>query len=274
MPIYIDIHEAEGVTAADVAQAHALDLKFQDKHHVNYFKYWVNEKQSKIFCMCTAPNAEAADAVHRESHKMTASRIMEVTPEIADAFLGAAEIDGSGAALLPGSTELDPGTRTVLFTDIVGSTDMTGRLGDEQAMAFLDLHNEIMRAALRATGGREVKHTGDGIMAVFHSAAAAVHCGMKVQKDLARHRQEHPDQALQVRIGVAAGEPIERQNDFFGSAVQLAARLCAHAEPEQVLMSNAVAELCIGKALPLKDIGHVQLKGFGDPIHVHCVVFT
>lgn len=273
MPIYIDIHEMPGATAADVAKAHELDLRHQSKHNVNYFKYWVNEKQSKVFCMCTAPSAEAADAVHRESHGLTAARIMEVTPEIADAFLGAAEIDGSGVALMPGSAELDPGTRTVLFTDIVGSTDMTQRLGDEMAMTFLDLHNQIMRAALRATSGREVKHTGDGIMAVFSSAVGAVNCAIKVQKDLSQHRKDHPEQALQVRIGVAAGEPIERQNDFFGSAVQLAARLCAHAEPEQILMSNAVAELCIGKALPLKEIGPIALKGFSNLVHVHCVVF-
>ena len=161
----------------------------------------------------------------------------------------------------------------VFFTDIVGSTDMTRRLGDEMAMTILELHNRIARAALSATGGREVKHTGDGIMAVFFSAAAAVRCGIKVQNDLSQHRKEHPDQALQVRIGVAAGEPIERHNDFFGSAVQLAARLCANAEPEQILMSNAVAELCIGKALPLKDFGSVELKGFDVPVHVHCVAF-
>jgi class 3 adenylate cyclase len=272
MPTYIDIHDITGAAADDVARAHQLDLQIQDKHGVNYFKYWVNERQGKAFCLCTAPNAEAANTVHRESHGLVATRIMEVLPEMADAFLGAAEVDGSGAALFPGSSEHDPGTRTVLFTDIVGSTDMTQRLGDEMAMTFLDLHNRIMREALGVTGGREVKHTGDGIMAVFFSAAAAVRCGIKVQQDLSKHRKEHPEQSLQVRIGVAAGEPIERHNDFFGSAVQLAARLCAHADPEQVLMSNAVAELCIGKALPLKDIGSVELKGFGEPVHVHCVV--
>ncbi len=199
---------------------------------------------------------------------------MEVTPDLADVFMGAAEVDKGGAALLPGNVDRDPGTRTVLFTDIVGSTSMTQHLGDELALAILDVHDRIVRAALTATHGREVKHTGDGIMAVFVSAASAIRCGINVHTGISQHRNEHPDQPLQVRIGVAAGEPIEHHNDLFGSTVQLAARLCAHADPEQILVSNAVAELCIGKSLPFRDVGPVALKGFDQPVHVHCIGFA
>jgi class 3 adenylate cyclase len=124
---------------------------------------------------------------------------------------------------------------------------------------------------LAGESGREVKHTGDGIMAVFFSATAALRCAMNVQQNISQHRNENPNQPLQIRIGMAAGEPIEHHNDFFGSTVQLAARLCAHADPEQILVSNAVAELCIGKSMPLKALGQVALKGFDEPVHVHCV---
>jgi class 3 adenylate cyclase len=274
MPMYMDIHDLPGVTSDDVAKAHLMDQHVQADHGVEYVKYWVNEKQGKIFCLCHAPNAEAADAVHREAHGLRAARIMEVTPEIADAFMGAAEIDKAGAALLPGKGERDPGTRTILFTDIVGSTDMTQQLGDEIALDMLKVHDRVVRAALAATNGREVKHTGDGIMAVFHSAASAVRCGMTVQQNICQHRNHHPEMPLQLRIGVASGEPIEHHNDLFGSTVQLAARLCGHAEPEQVLVSNAVAELCIGKALPLRHVGEVSLKGFDQPVRAHCIVFA
>ena len=271
MPTYLDIHDMPGARPEDVAKAHQLDLKIQDRHGVNYIKYWLNEKNGKIFCMCTAPNAEAADAVHREAHNMPAARIVEVTPEMAEAFMGAEEVNESGAVLIPGNAELDPGTRTILFTDIVGSTDMTQHFGDEMALTMLEVHDRIVRAALARTNGREVKHTGDGIMAVFHSAASAIRCAIEVQESLLRHREEHPDQPLQVRIGLAAGEPIEHNNDLFGSTVQLAARLCAHAHPEQILVSNAVAELCVGKTLPLQDAGKVTLKGFDRPVHVHYI---
>ncbi len=271
MPMYMDIHDVPGVTAEGVAQAHVLDQHIQATHGVEYVKYWLNEKQGKIFCLCNAPSAEAADAVHREAHGLAAARIMEVTPEMADAFMGAAEIDNAGAALLPGQRERDPGTRTILFTDIVGSTSMTEELGDDVALELIGVHDRIVRAGLTATNGNEIKHTGDGIMAAFVSAVAAIRCAIGVQKDLLQHRSEYPAQPLRVRIGVAAGEPIEHHNDLFGSTVQLAARLCAHAEPEQILVSNAVAELCIGKALPFTNIGPVVLKGFAQPVHVQQV---
>lgn len=271
MPMYVDIHDVPGVTADAAARAHLVDLHVQASHGVDYVKYWLNEKAGKVYCLVSAPNAEAADAVHREAHGMGAGRIMEVTPEMAEAFFGNVETDRNGAVIERGSVEHDPGTRTILMTDIVGSTNMTQRLGDEIAFTILQAHDRIVREALSAMSGREVKHTGDGIMAVFHSAASAVRCGINVQQSIARHRSEHPDQPLQVRIGVAAGEPIEHHNDFYGSAVQLAARLCAHADPEQILMSNAVAELCMGKSLPLRDAGLVALKGFDDPVRVHCI---
>ena len=271
MPTYIDIHDAPGVTQKDVADAHVRDLQIQDKHGVEYVKYWHNHDKGKIYCLCTAPSAEAAETVHREAHGLTASRIMEITPDLAEAFMGESETDQGGAALVPGSTERDPGTRTILFTDIVNSTKITQHLGDEVMFTLLEVHDRVVRTALCTAGGREVKHTGDGIMAAFVSAASAVRCGMHIQEELARHRNGSPDQPLQVRIGIAVGEPIEHSNDLFGSTVQLAARLCAHAEPDRILVSNAVAELCLGKTLPLKDAGRIELKGFSEPVHVHCI---
>jgi class 3 adenylate cyclase len=271
MKMFMDIHDVPGVTPTDVANAHLADMRVQGKHGVNYVKYWLNEKQGKIYCLCTAPSAEAADAVHREAHGLAASRIIEINSDIGDAFMGAAEVDAVGAALLPENSERDPGTRTVLFTDIVGSTTMTQRLGDEVALALLDMHDRVVRDALAATNGREIKHTGDGIMAVFTSASSAIRCGMDVLRKLSQHNAENPDEPVQVRIGVAAGEPIEHHADLFGSTVQLAARLCAHAEPEQILASRTVAELCLGKSLPFKDLGPIPIKGFDHPVHVHSI---
>lgn len=272
MPTYIDIHEAPGVTPEDVAKAHHADEQVQNKYGVNYHKYWLNQKEGKIYCICTAPNAEAAHAVHREAHGLVADKILEVTEELAQAFMGEASVSEHGAALLPGGAERDPGIRTVFFTDIVGSTNMTQHLGDEKAMEVVELHDQIVRDALKATGGREIKHTGDGIMAAFTSAAAAIRCSMNIQNELGRHNRANPGLSLQVRIGLAAGEPVERHHDLFGSTVQLAARLCAHAEPEQILVSNAVAELCLGKGLAFRDLGTVSLKGFEQPVHVHATM--
>ncbi|PYI59715.1 MAG: DUF4242 domain-containing protein [Verrucomicrobia bacterium] len=275
MPLYMDIHEVPGgVSAEDVAKAHAQDVKIEDKYGVHYHKYWVNEKAGKIFCLCHAPDAEAAVEVHRQAHGMVADKIIEIQPELAEGFLGGVEVNEAGAALVPGATnERDPGIPTVLFTDIADSTTLTQALGDEAALAMLGVHDTIVRDALSASGGREVKHTGDGIMASFISAAGAVRCAIEIQRQLDKHSQENPDRPLKVRVGAAAGEPVEQHNDLFGSTVQLAARLCAHAQPEQILVSNAIAELCIGKGLSFEDVGEVTLKGFNSPVRAHAAAW-
>ena len=276
MPLYMDIHNLpEGTTPEDVAKAHAKDMEIQRKYGVEYHKYWVSETGRKVFCLAHAPNAEAAECVHREAHGMMAEKIIEVEPDVAEVFLGGTETNLAGAVILSGGgpNERDPGIRTVLFTDIANSTALTQALGDEAAMALLDVHNIVVRNALADSGGREVKHTGDGIMASFVSAAGAIRCAIQVQRELEKHAQANPDRQLKVRVGAAAGEPVEQNNDLFGSTVHLAARLCAHAQPEQILVSNAIAELCIGKGLSFEDIGEVTLKGFGSPVRAHAAAW-
>ena len=272
MPLYMDIHELpEGTTPEDVAKAHAKDMETQRKYGVEYTKYWFNQKAGKVFCLVHAPNAEAAQCVHREAHGMMAEKLIEIQPELLEGFLGGVETNSAGAAVLPdaGTDARDPGIRTVLFTDVVNSTTLTQSLGDEAALAILGVHDVIVRDALSALGGREVKHTGDGIMACYISPASAVRCAVQIQRELDKHAQINSEHPLKVRVGAAAGEPVEKNNDLFGSTVQLAARLCAHAQPEQILVSTAIAELCIGKDLLFEDIGEVMLKGFTSPVRAH-----
>src|SRR6266566_1529336 len=151
MPTYMDIHEIKGgIAAEEVAKAHASDVAVEGKYGVHYHKYWVNEKAGKIFCLCEAPTEEAAMQVHREAHGQVAEKIIQVEPDVADLFLGGSEVNAAGAALLPGGAAdaRDPGIRTVLFTDIVDSTSLTQRLGDEMAMEFLHVHDRIVRDAI------------------------------------------------------------------------------------------------------------------------------
>jgi class 3 adenylate cyclase len=272
----MDIHNLpEGTTPEDVAKAHAKDMETQRKYGVEYTKYWVNESGKKIFCLVHAPNAEAAECVHREAHGLMAEKIIEIQPELLEGFLGGVETNSAGAAILPdaGSDARDPGIRAIVFTDVVNSTTLTQLLGDEAALAVLGIHDTIVRDALSALGGREIKHTGDGIMASFISPANAVRCAIQIQRGLDKHAKANPDRSLKVRVGAAAGEPVEQHNDLFGTTVQLASRLCTHAQPEQILVSNAIAELCLGKGLLFEDLGEVTLKGFGSPVRAHAATW-
>ena len=272
MPLFMDIHEIDGVSEEDLAQAHAADVKIQEQYGVEYHKYWFNKEKGKVFCICSAPDREAAALVHRHSHGLEAAKIIEVDPDMIDGFMGAAEVNPAGAALAPGpGGEYDPGIRTVMFTDIVDSTLMTQDLGDDAAMLVVNAHDTIVRAALNEWRGREIKHTGDGIMACFVSAVAAVRCASHIQRATREHRTANPDMPVRLRIGLAAGEPVEQNQDLFGSTVQLAARLCGAAEPDQSLVSNVLAELCIGKGVRFNDQGERSLKGFSLPLRLHAI---
>ena len=276
MPAYMDDPNLQGAPTVQVDQAHAADLAEQAKYGVAYLKYWFNESQGKAFCLVDAPSPEAAQLVHREAHGQIAERVIEVQPELVEAFLGGGEPSPSGAVVRPGGAgdERDPAIRTILFTDIVGSTNEA--LGDDAGMALLGVHDTIVRDALwwrqtvvrssipettswrlRIGRGRDSLRNPDS--ARFGQASGGAH-GPSAQGTEA--------------IGLAAGEPVEREHDFFGATVQLAARLCSHAEPEQILVSNVVAELCLGKGLPFKDLGDVSVKGFNRPIQVHAVEWS
>ena len=158
---------------------------------------------------------------------------------------------------------------TILFTDVVGSTALTQRLGDARAQEMLRSHNNIVRDALKARSGSEKKHTGDGIMASFPSASRALEAAIDIQKALADYNDENTDTSMRVRIGLNAGEPVAEDEDLFGTAVQLAARVCAKAEPGQILAADVVQQLAAGKGFTFIDKGKARLKGFEKSVRLH-----
>jgi class 3 adenylate cyclase len=176
-----------------------------------------------------------------------------------DAFLGEGEEAAAGPA--------PSGLVTILFTDVEGSTALTQRLGDAKAQELLRTHNRIVREALKTHSGSEVKHTGDGIMASFASASRALECAIAMQRAFAAHN-ESAEEPMRVRVGLNAGEPIAEDEDLFGTAVQLAARICAHAEASQILIPEGVRHLVAGKGFLFSDRGDVALRGFEDPVRL------
>jgi class 3 adenylate cyclase len=168
-----------------------------------------------------------------------------------------------------GATPVAGGFRTILFTDMEGSTALTQRLGDAEAQSLVRLHNAIVGEALAAHGGSQVKHTGDGIMASFLTASSAVECAITIQRAFARHNDASPREQVMVRIGINAGEPVAEGNDLFGTAVQLAARVCNRAEAGEVLACDVVRQLVAGKGFLFADQGEVAIRGFEDPVRLY-----
>ncbi len=185
-----------------------------------------------------------------------------------DDFLGEGETVAQPVERVAG------GLVTILFTDIEGSTALAQRLGDARAQDVRRAHNAIVRDALRAEGGSEIKHTGDGIMASFPSASHALACAVAIQGAVAALRQAQDEQveaSLRVRIGLNAGEPVVEEDDLFGTSVDLAKRICDQAESGEILVSDVVRQLAAGKDFLFSDRGEVVPKGFDEAVRLYTV---
>ena len=259
MPIFMDRHDMRGAKAEDVAEAHRRDLEMQDKYGVKYMTYWYDEARGSGFCLVEAPDAATAEHVHREAHGEIPSEIIPVDLSAVEAFLG--RISDPRAAPENITQGINAGLRAILVTDIVGSTEMTVRLGDAAALDLVRVHDALVRRALAQHGGREVKHTGDGIMAAFDEIPNAVRAAASIQQRFRRHAAEASEN-LRVRIGIHAGEPVAEHNDLFGATVQMAFRLCSEAEPGGIVVSALVCELSGEDSSRFVALGGRRLKGF------------
>lgn len=153
----------------------------------------------------------------------------------------------------------------IMFTDMVSSVEVTQRLGDEGAMKLVQAHNLIVGTALKRWRGHEVKHTGDGIMAVFPVVADGLSAAMEIQRELAEHNRLTLSMPIRIRIGISAGQPIRERDDFFGTVVQLSSRLCAAATEGEILIGANVQEIVPAQSFSFSERRSLFLKGFPDP---------
>ena len=154
---------------------------------------------------------------------------------------------------------------TVLFTDIVGSTDVAARIGDGRWQNLLAAHNEAARVAIDGYGGIEVKTTGDGFLARFDAPARALACARAIRSATA-------SLSLEIRAAVHTGEVELVGDDIRGLAVHLASRILALAGPGEILASATTRDLVDGSGLVLEDRGRHELKGIVGAREVFALV--
>jgi predicted ATPase/class 3 adenylate cyclase len=161
--------------------------------------------------------------------------------------------------------EASGGLLTVLFTDLVGSTELAVSRGDDSARSIRRQHDQLVRKQLAAHGGREVQTTGDGFLVTFSSVRKAIDCACAIQRAQLEHNRRHADQAVSLRVGLNAGEVSPRDDGLFGSAVNLAARVMAKAGPGEILVSEVVKQLAGTIAgVEFQDRGRFRLRGFPE----------
>ena len=192
-----------------------------------------------------------------------------------DRTLLSASIDFVAAAVSMERPDLSPhaspeGTVTILFSDIEGSTAANERLGDRRWLEVLRAHNRIVRREVAAQRGFEVKSLGDGFMVAFGSARRAVLCAVAVQRALADYSQSHPDDTVQVRIGLHTGEVLKEAEDFFGTNVALAARIASAAQGGQILVSGLLKDLLESLGdVEFSEPREIELKGMSGRRLIH-----
>ena len=163
-------------------------------------------------------------------------------------------------------------TATFVFTDLVGSTALLSRVGEERAEVLRREHFGLLRDAIAAHGGREVKNLGDGLMVVFDGVTAALDGAVAMQQAIAGRRSDEP---MTIRVGVSSGDCDVEDGDYFGLPVVESARLCAKAQSGEILATELVRMLARSRStVVLEPVGALELKGLDEPVETYRVVWS
>jgi DNA-binding NarL/FixJ family response regulator len=175
--------------------------------------------------------------------------------------------DRADEPALPAGSEPDRVLATVMFSDIVSSTERAAEIGDRRWRDVLDRHDALIRRELERHGGREVKTTGDGFLALFDAPARAIRCAVAIRDALEA-------EGVDVRIGLHAGEVELRGDDVGGIAVNIGSRVLGSADPGDVVASSTVKDLVAGSGIEFADRGEHALKGVPDRWRLFAVTDT
>lgn len=218
----------------------------QDHYHCKCITYWVEEPRGAVFCLIEAPNKPAVEEMHKNSHGLMPSKIIEVSNEVVESFLGRihdpqeAEITGDGLKIIR-----DSAYRILLIADFLDPVLIQQSLGTNNANDLMVRQGKIIRDQLIIHGGREVDFPGYGFTVSFTSAVQALSCALDIQTNL-------PDTEKEIsglKIGMNAGPPISRSDQLFGDTIQFAKHLCTIIKNHQIAVSSAVKELLSPGAL-------------------------
>jgi class 3 adenylate cyclase len=214
--------------------------------------------------------AERVEQAHYIGERIPGAKVVvlpgdEHAPFVGNADLVLRELQTFCASISAEEDEFDRMLATVLFTDIVGSTDRLADLGDHAWRDLVEQHHSRVRGLLARYRGTEVDTAGDGFFATFDGPARAVRCALAIIQDMALL-------GLEIRVGVHTGEAQVINGKVGGMAVNIGARVAGVADPSEVLVSSTVRDLTAGSGLRFEDAGEHALKGIPDPWRLYRAV--
>ena len=231
----MDIHYVPGIEARNAAEAHQQDILIQHDYKCKCMTYWIDEPRGVVFCLIEGPDKQVVEEMHKNSHGLIPSKIIEVDNELVESFLGRitdpddAEISDKGLRIIN-----DSAFRVLMVSDMIDPVLLKLRLGEEKTTELLGLLSNVVRENLLIHGGREVEYHGNGFIASFTSASKAASCALDIQKKIS-----HDDRTIAgFYIGLSAGEPIAESNRLFGDTIRLGRQLCTIAKNKIAVASN------------------------------------
>lgn len=221
--------------------------------------------------------ADGAHALDLLAIAVPQLRALGMRPTLGDALELAATLMRTVPSARDGSSHrlfvADGPRLAIMFTDIEGSTSAYERLGDAAGRAIVRAHDEIVGDVLRGCDGTLMKHTGDGIEAAFPTVTTAVEAAVRMQQGFARHSRRNPGRVLRVRIGINVGEPLAEAGDLFGTAINVAARVCARAKGGEILVTEAARQLVDVPGIGFRARGRATLRGIRTPMRLFQIVW-
>ncbi|GAA4313948.1 hypothetical protein GCM10023115_29260 [Pontixanthobacter gangjinensis] len=240
MPVYMDLHIGQGLTAEDVAMAHQLDLKHQDKFNCKCLTYWVDEPRGNAYCLIEAPDKNAVYELHKKAHEQMPDEIIEVDRRVIKAFLGRIHDPEVVDYIIDQKIKVinDPAFRVILIVQFKDRINLIHELGVKKANDLITKAEGIIRNLINRNQGVDSEDEGDEIVATFTSAIQALLCAIDIQNFL-----KSDIDSLGLRTGIHAGNPVEKGEELFGSTLKLSRFLCKISDGNKIYISNSVKNL-------------------------------
>lgn len=243
MPVFMDIHVGQGLTAEDVAMAHQLDLQIQNDFNCQCLTYWVDEKRGNAFCLVDAPSKEMVYELHRNSHKQLPDEIIEVDRRVVKAFLGRVHDPEIVDYIVDQKIKVinDPAFRVVMMLQMKDRQRLIREMGEKKTDERLSKFEKISGTLIVKNKGVAAERESNEVVATFTSALQAILCALDI-KTFVNSDIEN----LGLRIGVHAGQPVDKSSEIFGSTLRFLRFLCCLESTDKIIVSHTVKALMEG----------------------------
>ena len=245
MPIYMDRHDLNSVTARDVAEAHREDLKIQDQFQCKGLTYWFDEERGTAFCLIEAPNENCVKEMHDHAHGLVPHQIIEVDKNVVNAFLGRIEDPKSRQTLEDTNIPIidESAFRIILYTGIKDFEIIRFKQLGSEIDKVIENNHILLKENLQKHNGSIVKQSDVRSIISFVSVSDAINFALEFQEKTLNSIKTFSHYPYNISTGISAGSPVTDEQDLFGETVRWAKLLQKIANKSQILLSSQIIEI-------------------------------